>query len=271
MQPRGPTDAIVSRDSRAWAKAPGNQGRTSERLRGCLPGVGPGLDLSLESTGWGHPGSAALTLSCTVPPPTVYCIGGHRPEGAQAGESGQEKRQADVQPCPTRGRPRGGRDACRYLHLTGDVWRPDGVTEPESTPDLTPCTHSASQVRDAHASCGSDTGPGVAAWVRLPPQSPLGCFLGFRWSLDLTGAPFTWPRCWALLQPPQPPHPGGMHGIPSAVKGAASVRGGGKVYPLNEAPVCTAEEGGLGEGEARLLPPPHHSEPQTSIPEQPPP
>lgn len=31
--------------------------------------------------------------------------------------------------------------------------------------------------------------------------------------------------------------------------------GGGKVYPLNEAPVCTAEEGGLGEGEARLLPP----------------
>lgn len=46
--------------------------------------------------------------------------------------------------------------------------------------------------------------------------------------------------------------------------------GGGKVYPLNEAPVCTAEEGGLGEGEARLLPPPHHSEPQTSIPEQPP-
>ena len=47
----------------------------------------------------------------------------------------------------------------------------------------------------------SDTGPGVAVWVRLPPQSPLGCFLGCRWSLDLTGALFTWPRCWTLLLP----------------------------------------------------------------------
>lgn len=102
----------------------------------------------------------------------MYCIGGHRPEGAQAGESGQEKRQADIQPCPTWGRPRGGQDACSYLHLTGDVWRPDGVTEPESTPDLTPCTHSASRVRGATLPVvGHRAGRGCVG-AASPPVTP---------------------------------------------------------------------------------------------------